>query len=320
VLFCFNEVKRSIINVRIRGDLVQKVIIIFAIVILLFLTGCKTDSIEEGMKQSDIDFVNISHIVPIDDGAAVFYRTQTDIPNQFPIGVAYFLGSDEEGWEHITHGWSYYDNENLIINIQRIPHTLFSGKDNDDSVYLTFGEINNPYIENVLVRDRNNKEWDEAVIVNENDYIFYHIGDQYGVKGLSGQGHVIDIQGTGDKEMQDLHKREGAAHDFLHEHLLNNGGTHYYLGTVEHFIVEDNEAENKQNHWNLVNIDPKRYNGQTVYIEKYKIDLHQLEQVHKGDAFANILMTDNEVIGGYIAIENQGSKLFFDLELIPRTN
>jgi hypothetical protein len=69
-----------------------------------------------------------------------------------------------------------------------------------------------------------------------------------------------------------------------------------------------------------VNIDPKRYNGQTVYIEKYKIDLHQLEQVHKGDAFANILMTDNEVIGGYIAIENQGSKLFFDLELIPRTN
>lgn len=295
--------------------MVKKAIKILVFVVLLVLTACKAETIEDGMKQSDIQYVKISHVVPMDAGATVFYRAKSDISGQFPLGVAYFKGSDETGWEHIKHGFSYYENENLMVEMDRIPsHPLFPVQEVGDRKYLTFGEINNPYIQKVLVRDRATGKWNEAKIVREHDFIFYHIGDPHGVKGVSEQGHVIDIQGTGDKEMQDLHKRESIAHDFLHEKVLKDGGNHYYLGTIDEFIVLEDEMKNKENYWKLANIDPKTFEGQTVFIEKYKVDLHQLEQTHRGDAFAYIIMIDNKAFGGYISVEKQGSKLVFDLE------
>jgi hypothetical protein len=293
----------------------SKYLLFLMLALMVLMLGCKAETIKKGMQNADIEYTDISHIHQTNNGAAVFYRAKTDIPNQFPLGLAFFKGSQEEEWEYIISSWSHYENENLIISEDAVPGNILSSKPDGNSIHIKYGEIRNPYINKVLVRDRKTGEWIDAEIVRENDFIFYKIGNFDGVKALSSEGNVIDIQGIGNQVSRELGERKEIAHEYLHEKVMDGyEGDHYYLGTSDSYQMNKDKLKlnSREFIWKLVNVSPEQFEGHDIYVEKFKIDLNSLEQKHKGSAFFNLLITSDTVISGYITIESE-NKLFFDL-------
>lgn len=162
----------------------------------------KFDDFEEALQKGIPHQINqIVHKENYDDVTIVMYTTFPDlvelpIPGYEALAVAFFKGSDKEGWESIgQHGWSHYENDNMTLYSEALRDYDHKGNTLHD-FYVVFGEINNPNIVTVETKTHEEETFEEAKIITSNGLRYYfQIGREMIVRGLSGNGEVIIRQG-----------------------------------------------------------------------------------------------------------------------------
>lgn len=162
----------------------------------------KFDDFEEALQKGIPHQIN--HIVYKDNYEGVTIVMYTTFPDQMELpladyealAVAFFKGSDKEGWESIGHhGWSHYENDNMTLYSEALRDYDHQGNTLHD-FYVVFGEINNPNIVTVETKTHEEETFEEAKIISSNGLRYYfQIGREMIVRGLSGSGEVIDRQG-----------------------------------------------------------------------------------------------------------------------------
>lgn len=162
----------------------------------------KFDDFEEALQKGIPHQIN--HIVYKDNYEGVTIVMYTTFPDQMELpladyealAVAFFKGSDKEGWESIGHhGWSHYENDNMTLYSEALRDYDHQGNTLHD-FYVVFGEINNPNIVKVETKTHEEETFEEAKIISSNGLRYYfQIGREMIVRGLSGSGEVIDRQG-----------------------------------------------------------------------------------------------------------------------------
>lgn len=112
------------------------------------------------------------------------------------LAVAFFKGSDEEGWVNIGHhGWTHYENENMTVYCEPLRDYDNSGKKLHE-FYVVFGEVNNPKIVTVETKTKDGNSFKEAeMITKKGNRYYFQIGNEPIVRGLSENGEVINKQG-----------------------------------------------------------------------------------------------------------------------------
>ncbi|WP_066050830.1 hypothetical protein [Robertmurraya korlensis] len=160
------------------------------------------DDFEEALQKGIPHQVNhIVHKENYDGVTIVMYTTfpdQEELPlaDYEALAVAFFKGNDKEGWESIgQHGWSHYENENMTLYSEALRDYDHKGNTLHD-FYVVFGEINNPNIVTVETKTHEEETFEEAKIISSNGLRYYfQIGREMIVRGLSGNGEVLDRQG-----------------------------------------------------------------------------------------------------------------------------
>ncbi|AYA75983.1 hypothetical protein DOE78_11335 [Bacillus sp. Y1] len=162
----------------------------------------KFDDFEEALQKGIPNQINqIVHKENYDGVTIVMYTTfpdQMELPftDYEALAVAFFIGSDKEGWESIgQHGWSHYENDNMTLYSEALRD--YDHKGNTlHNFYVVFGEINNPNIVKVETKTHEEETFEEAKIITSNGLRYYfQIGREMIVRGLSGSGEVLDRQG-----------------------------------------------------------------------------------------------------------------------------
>jgi hypothetical protein len=162
----------------------------------------KFDDFEEALQKGIPNQINqIVHKENYDGVTIVMYTTfpdQMELPfaDYEALAVAFFKGSDKEGWESIgQHGWSHYENYNMTLYSEALRDYDHQGNTLHD-FYVVFGEINNPNIVTVETKTHEEETFEEAKIISSNGLRYYfQIGREMIVRGLSGSGEVLDRQG-----------------------------------------------------------------------------------------------------------------------------
>lgn len=162
----------------------------------------KFDDFEEALQKGIPHQINqIVHKENYDGVTIVMYTTFPDLvelsfPGYEALAVAFFEGSDKEGWESIgQHGWSHYENDNMTLYSEALRDYDHKGNTLHD-FYVVFGEINNPNIVTVETKTHEEETFEEAKIITSNGLRYYfQIGREMIVRGLSGSGEVLDRQG-----------------------------------------------------------------------------------------------------------------------------
>lgn len=162
----------------------------------------KYDTLAEGLRKGvPYDVKDVVHTHKADDVTVVFYLTEPD-PKDLPsadydaLGVAFFSGSDQEGWEHIgPNGWTHVANDDMTVYYQSLPSSVQQGSEREE-LYVVYGEINNSLIQKIETKSLQAGSYREANIIEKNGQRYYYtIGDERVVRGLSETGEVISQQG-----------------------------------------------------------------------------------------------------------------------------
>lgn len=106
------------------------------------------------------------------------------------LGVVFFEGSNEEGWEKIGNtGWTHYENDMFTFyNASFIK--------SHESVWVVFGQINNPDIVSIETKAKEDTGFQKAKIMQSSKIRYYfQVGRESIVRGLSKNGDVIYEQG-----------------------------------------------------------------------------------------------------------------------------
>ncbi|TLS36420.1 hypothetical protein [Pseudalkalibacillus caeni] len=188
---------------------------------------------------SSIKGYNGSHVlVPVKEGAILIYTVKPENADGTAIGSGFLKGSKEEGWIRADggFGWDMYGNANLMTAENRLLVHKSDNPDDEKTVSLSYGLVENPYITNIFLKEGN--DWIEAEYIPEKR-IYYKIGDFTGIKGTSKNGTVIDIQGTGDFEMQQLIDKQVLGERFLQEIEWLRGYEYHFLGATEHTMTKE---------------------------------------------------------------------------------
>ena len=162
----------------------------------------KFDDFEEALQKGIPHHINtIVHKETYDGVTIVMYTTFPDqkelsLADFEALAVAFFKGSDKEGWESIgQHGWSHYENDNMTLYSEALRD--YDNKGNTlHYFHVVFGEINNPNIVTVETKALEEESFKEAKIISSDGLRYYfQIGREMIVRGLSGSGEVLDRQG-----------------------------------------------------------------------------------------------------------------------------
>jgi len=162
----------------------------------------KFDDFEEALQKGIPHHINtIVHKETYDGVTIVMYTTFPDqkelsLADFEALAVAFFKGSDKEGWESIgQHGWSHYENDNMTLYSEALRDYDNKGNTLHD-FHVVFGEINNPNIVTVETKALEEESFKEAKIISSDGLRYYfQIGREMIVRGLSGSGEVLDRQG-----------------------------------------------------------------------------------------------------------------------------
>lgn len=165
------------------------IVFLLLIAFLYLLLGCKSQSLEDAISKSiPYPVSSILHIEEIPDGAIVFYLSPKD--DYHLMGVAFYKGNDERGWENIGPlDLGDYYAEQISLNGKTVdfyPEDPFN-----DRLIVIFGQINDPEIKKVKV-GRANVEFVEANILESPEGRFYFkIGNYNIIQGLNTDGEVV---------------------------------------------------------------------------------------------------------------------------------
>nr|WP_106779144.1 hypothetical protein [Lysinibacillus timonensis] len=180
---------------------VAPLILIFLVVYPDFELG-EYDNFQEAItKGIPYKVNNIIHTDQYNNVTIVMYTTNPDkhelpFANYEALAVAFFKGSDEEGWESIGHhGWTHYENDNMTVYIEPLREHDDKGSTLNE-FYVVFGEVNNADIVKVETKSEGEEQFKEAkVITAQGNRYYFQIGREPIVRGLSESGTVIDRQG-----------------------------------------------------------------------------------------------------------------------------
>ncbi|GGM43745.1 hypothetical protein GCM10011351_32160 [Paraliobacillus quinghaiensis] len=177
------------------------VVLLYLVVFSNFEIG-KYDDFQEAIEKGIPNKVNdIIHTEKYDNVTIVMYTTNPNkeelpLANYEASALAFFKGSDKEGWENIGHhGWTHYENDNMTV--YREPLREYDNQGNElHEFYVVFGEVNNPEITRVETKTKEEKSFDEVEIISyQGTRYYFKIGNEMVVRGLSESGDVIDRQG-----------------------------------------------------------------------------------------------------------------------------
>lgn len=174
---------------------------ISSLLLAFILVGCNQNNdsektIDEAIS-NDLENVNDLFLVKeTEKGVIVLYETNPQAPNFDEVtAIAFFSGDDKLGWEYLKKrsGWTYYSNDNMTVYHQPIPQEVAAKK----NTRIIFGEINNPTIQDVQVKDKEGNFVSATILNEDNKNIYYIIGkfNDVEVRGLSKDKEIIDQQG-----------------------------------------------------------------------------------------------------------------------------
>jgi len=148
---------------------VLSLVLIYWIVFLDFEIG-RYDNFQEAIEKGIPYKVNdIIHTEKYDNVTIVMYTT-TPNKEEFPsnyeaLALAFFEGSDEEGWENIgPNGWTHYENDNMTVYMESLRQYENKGNELHD-FHVVFGEVNNPEIVEVETKTKEEKTFEKAEII-----------------------------------------------------------------------------------------------------------------------------------------------------------
>jgi hypothetical protein len=162
----------------------------------------KYESLSEAIEKSiPYEIREIVHKEKYEGLTIIMYKAIPD-KKEWPnadfdgIGIAFFEGNDQDGWENIGHnGWSHFNDENFSIDFEDLLLTDEEGNVLLD-LYVTFGDVNNPDIAVMETKAEGDKEFKKAeLIVKSGKRYYFQIGRAKEVRGISETGMVIDQQG-----------------------------------------------------------------------------------------------------------------------------
>lgn len=182
---------------------VLSVVLIYWVVFPDFEIG-KYDDFQEAIEKGIPYKVNdIIHTEQYDNVTIVMYTTDP-YKEKFPyanyeaLALAFFKGSDKEGWENIGHhGWKHYENDNMTVYMEPLRKSDNKGNKLHE-FYVVFGEVNNPEIVEIETKTKEEESFEEAEIIQhqgKSKRYYFKIGRESIVRGLSESGDVIDRQG-----------------------------------------------------------------------------------------------------------------------------
>ncbi|MGP4072957.1 hypothetical protein ACTWQB_10435 [Piscibacillus sp. B03] len=157
------------------------------------------ENLQEAMDKSIPFKVNrVIHTTEYDGVTIVMYSTIPDdlagAQENEALGLAYFKGNDEDGWENVGHhGWSHYHHDQLSLYSEPFREYDSKGRPLHD-FHVAYGQIVNPEI--IEVKARVDETYEKIdIITNEWKRYYLTIGEVTAIKGLSKDGEVLSKHG-----------------------------------------------------------------------------------------------------------------------------
>lgn len=173
-----------------------------ALLFLLFvLVGCeKKQTIPEILQSVGGD---IGHYltVPTEAGTVAVFTVKPEGEEFLAVGSV-FAKETGNGKYVRDQGssWIHYDNPNVIVSDDFYWPNAENAEPEDQGLHISYGFVPNINIESIYLLDRKENKWVKANYSKEKQ-IYYLLGEYSGTKAIGKNGAVIDIQGTGDMEM-----------------------------------------------------------------------------------------------------------------------
>nr|WP_263323448.1 hypothetical protein [Neobacillus sp. Marseille-Q6967] len=178
---------------------VKNRIILLVISFMFLLTGCKYSTLDEAIKKGIPYKVHeVVHIQKEKGVTAVLYtaipdKKETPHITEPVLGVAFFKGNDEEGWENVgPNGWTHMEGEPFTM-YQDFYREFDEDGNQTLELHVIFGEITNREVTRIQTLERGSEDQykDAAVVDADSGRYYLTFGRTSGIRGLSEAGEVI---------------------------------------------------------------------------------------------------------------------------------
>ncbi len=165
-------------------------LIFSTILFLYFFTGGKPHTVEDAIsKTMPYKVSSILDIVKMPGGAIVFYLSPRD--NYQLMGVAFFKGDDEKGWEIVgPRDLRDYHADQFSFNVQTVAAFNAQGPF-DERLKVIFGQINDNEIKVIKVGGAEVEFANAKIIQNTEGRFYYKVGKYNIVQGLNKNGEIV---------------------------------------------------------------------------------------------------------------------------------
>ncbi|MDT3701240.1 MAG: hypothetical protein RO469_17715 [Thermincola sp.] len=160
------------------------------ILFLYFFTGEKLHTVEDAISKSiPYKVSNILDIVKMPGGAIIFYLSPKD--NYHLIGVAFFKGDNEKGWEIVgPRDLRDYHADQFSFNVETV--AVFDAQGPfAERIQVVFGQINDNEIKDIKVGGAEVKFVNAKIIENAEGRFYYKVGKYNIVQGLNKNGEIV---------------------------------------------------------------------------------------------------------------------------------
>lgn len=161
------------------------------VLLILTLTACKSESLEEAIKK-DIPF-NVERVVyteKVKDGVVVLYITEQETIEA--MAVAFIKKDKKNRWENAGNNhWDYKENPNMTTYMNTFYDYDETGS-LENRIPIIYGRIVNDKILTVQVAGETKQYEDAKIITSGGSEYFIKIGDYSMARGLDSAGEVIE--------------------------------------------------------------------------------------------------------------------------------
>lgn len=164
------------------------------LMLVSLLTACTPQSLGEAI-QTDIPFniEKIIHTEKVEDGEIILYITEQKSESEIEaMAVAFMKKDGKSGWENAGNNhWYHDDKPNMTVFVNTFYD--YDKKGNlDNRIPVIFGKIKNNQIQSVQITEEKGRMDDAQIIHADGARYYMNIGDYLLVKGLNGQGEVVE--------------------------------------------------------------------------------------------------------------------------------
>jgi hypothetical protein len=181
-----------------RSDILRKTTILIVFILnLLLLVGCNNNysTLNEAIKHAiPYEVKEVIHIENLNNGSLIVFVIRPENKGFDALGTVYFKGNNQMGWEMDESSlyWKHTDNKDMTVHYQNIVT-----QDNDSTVSVTYGKINNLDINRIDVADKETQKFKEIPIIERKmGRYYFSLGYHLVVRGIAENNKIISQQGN----------------------------------------------------------------------------------------------------------------------------